>query len=77
MQLILSLCVSKKIGNFIRVSVEVGDYKKNRADWLENLAMQTKEQAIAEKLITTYDVSIDVLVKRISKEIEKGMISIP
>ncbi|HBG93422.1 MAG: hypothetical protein A2X54_07730 [Nitrospirae bacterium GWF2_44_13] len=33
--------------------------------------------AIAEKLITTYDVSIDVLVKRISKEIEKGMISIP
>ena len=45
LQLILSLCVSKKIGNFIRVSVEVGDYKKNRADWLESLAIQTKEQA--------------------------------
>jgi len=32
--------------------------------------------AIAEKLITKYDVSIDVLVKRISKEIERGMVSI-
>lgn len=49
LQLILSLCVSKKIGSFIRVSVEVGDYKKNRADWLESLAIQTKEQALAEK----------------------------
>ncbi len=48
LQLILSLCVSKKVGEFIRVSVEVGDYKKNRSDWLENLAMQTKQQAIAE-----------------------------
>ncbi len=49
LQLILSLAVSKKIGRFIRVSVEIGDYKKNRTQWLENLAMQTKEQALAEK----------------------------
>lgn len=33
--------------------------------------------AIASKLIKTYDVSRDVLIKRIEKEIEKGMFSIP
>ncbi len=49
LQLILSLCVSKKIGHFVRVSVEVGDYKKNRTDWLENLAMQTKEKVLLDK----------------------------
>lgn len=49
LQLILSLCVSKKIDKFVRVSVEVGDYKKNRTDWLENLAVQTKQQAITER----------------------------
>ena len=49
LQLILSLCVSKKIGRFVRISVEVGDYKKNRTDWLENLAMQTKEKVLTEK----------------------------
>jgi len=49
LQLILSLCVSKKIGRFVRVSVEVGDYKKNRTDWLETLAMQTKEKVLQEK----------------------------
>ena len=32
--------------------------------------------AIANKLVKTYDVSRDVLVKRISKEIEKGILSI-
>lgn len=48
LQLVLSLCVSKKLGEFVRVSLEVGDYKKNRTDWLETLASQTKERAIAE-----------------------------
>ena len=48
LQLVLSLCVSKKLGEFKRVSVEVGDYKKNREEWLRNLATQTKERAIAE-----------------------------
>jgi hypothetical protein len=32
--------------------------------------------AIANKLVKTYDVSRDVLVKRISKEIEKGFLAI-
>lgn len=33
--------------------------------------------AVANKLIKTYDVSIDVLIKRISKEIEKGIFTVP
>lgn len=49
LQLITSLCVSKKIGRFVRISVEVGEYKRNRTDWLEHLAMQAKEQALAEQ----------------------------
>ena len=49
LQLIVSLCVSKKIGRFIRISIEIGDYKRNRTEWLENLARQTKEKAILEK----------------------------
>lgn len=48
LQLILSLCISKKIDNFVRVSIEVGDYKKNRTGWLETLAIQAKERALQE-----------------------------
>jgi spoIIIJ-associated protein len=47
-QLILSLMLAKKLGEFKRVSVEVGDYKKNRSDYLKNLAAQTKERALSE-----------------------------
>lgn len=48
-QLILTLCISRKLGRFVRVSLEVGDYKKNRTGWIENLALSAKEQAIVEK----------------------------
>ncbi len=48
LQLILSLIVAKQIGRFVRISVEVGDYKKNRTDWLEQLAKQTKERVLME-----------------------------
>ncbi len=48
LQLILSLMISRKIGRFIRTSVEVGDYKKNRTEYLEKLAEQTKEKVLAE-----------------------------
>ncbi len=48
LQLILSLCVSKELGVFTRVSLEVGDYKKNRVEWLESLAGQTKERVLLE-----------------------------
>lgn len=49
LQLILSLCVSKKIGRFIRFSVDVGDYKKNRTSWLKGLAASAKERTMSEK----------------------------
>ena len=48
LQLILSLAVAKKIGRFVRVSIEVDGYKKNRTEYLHNLAMQIKEKALAE-----------------------------
>ncbi len=47
-QLVLSLMVAKKLGEFKRVNVEVGDYKKNRSDYLKNLASDSKEKAISE-----------------------------
>lgn len=47
-QLLLSLMVSKKVGRFIRLSAEVGDYKKNRSEYLSNLAQQTKERVLEE-----------------------------
>lgn len=49
LQLVLSLCIAKELGKFRQVSVEVGDYKKNRIDWLKNLAMATKERVAMEK----------------------------
>lgn len=48
LQIISSLCVSKKLGEFKRVSIEVGDYKKNREDWLKNIALETKERVLSE-----------------------------
>ena len=49
LQLILALSLAKKTGTFTRVSVDVGDYKKNRTEYLENLARQTKEKVLAEQ----------------------------
>jgi len=48
LQLIMSLCVSKKLDRFLRVSIEVGDYKKNRTEWLRNLADEAKERAVSQ-----------------------------
>lgn len=48
LQLIASLCVSKKIGKFVHVSIEVGDYKKNREEFLIGLANRTKEKVVFE-----------------------------
>jgi spoIIIJ-associated protein len=48
LQLILSLAIAKKLGRFVRVSIEVDGYKKNRTEYLHNLAMQVKEKALAE-----------------------------
>lgn len=49
LQTVISMCVTKKLGEFKRISVEVGDYKKNREDWLKSLAAETKEKVLAEK----------------------------
>ncbi|MBI2621242.1 MAG: KH domain-containing protein [Candidatus Levybacteria bacterium] len=49
LQLIISLMLAKKLGEFKRVSIEVGDYKKNRSDYLKNLAAQTKERVVRER----------------------------
>ncbi len=48
LQLILSLTIAKKLGRFVRVSIEVDDYKKNRTEYLHNLAIQIKDKALAE-----------------------------
>jgi spoIIIJ-associated protein len=48
LQLVLALYLAKKTGAFKRVSIEVGDYKKNRSEWLEKLASDAKERAISE-----------------------------
>jgi spoIIIJ-associated protein len=48
LQLILSLCVARTIGRFIRISVDVGDYKKNRTEFLKSLAGETKARVLAE-----------------------------
>lgn len=49
LQLILSLCVSKELGRFVRVSVEVGDYKKQRTDYLSQLAQSAKERVLVQQ----------------------------
>jgi spoIIIJ-associated protein len=49
LQIVLSLILAKETGEFKRVSIEVGDYKKNREQWLEKLALDAKEKALFGK----------------------------
>lgn len=48
LQLLVSLLIAKETGGFKRVHLEVGDYKRNRSDYLKNLAEQTKQRVLAE-----------------------------
>ncbi|HEX8932218.1 MAG TPA: R3H domain-containing nucleic acid-binding protein [Patescibacteria group bacterium] len=48
LQLTLSLAIAKQLGRFIRVSLEVDGYKKNRIEYLQNLAEQVKDKALNE-----------------------------
>ena len=48
LQLVLSLCIARNLRRFVRISIDVGDYKKNRTDFLKTLAMETKERVLAE-----------------------------
>ncbi len=49
LQIIMSLVLSNKLGEYKRVSIEVGDYKKNRSEYLTNLTLETKERVLSEK----------------------------
>lgn len=49
LQLILSLMLARELGEFVRVSLEIGDYRKNREDYLQHLVDQTKERVLAEQ----------------------------
>src|SRR5438874_10395411 len=49
LQLILSLAVAKKLERFIRLSIEVDDYKKSRTEYLQKLALSAKEKALSEQ----------------------------
>ena len=49
LQLILALILAKETGEFKRVSLEVGDYKKNRTEYLEKLALDFKERALSSQ----------------------------
>lgn len=48
LQLVLSLCIARALGRFVRISIDVGDYKKNRTEVLKALAQETKERVLAE-----------------------------
>jgi spoIIIJ-associated protein len=48
LQLVLSLCVARTLGRFVRISIDVGDYKKNRTEFLKALADETKNRVLAE-----------------------------
>jgi spoIIIJ-associated protein len=48
LQTMLGVMITKQIGRFVRISVEVDGYKKNRTEYLEKLAQQAKERALTE-----------------------------
>lgn len=48
LQLVISLAVAKQTGEFLHISLEVGDYKKNRTEWLHQTVADMKERALSE-----------------------------
>jgi spoIIIJ-associated protein len=44
----LSLCVARALGRFVRISIDVGDYKKNRTEMLKALVAETKARVLSE-----------------------------
>jgi len=48
LQLVMSLCVARALGRFVRISIDVGDYKKNRTEILKALASETKARVLSE-----------------------------
>lgn len=47
LQLVLSLVVAKELGEFVRVALEVGDYRKSREEYLRSIASSSKEKALS------------------------------
>lgn len=48
LQLVLSIAISKKLDKFLRISLEVGDYKKNREEWLRSTALDAKDRVMSQ-----------------------------
>ena len=48
LQLVTSLLVAKKLGRFVRISIEVDGYKKTRTEYLQKLASDARERAISD-----------------------------
>lgn len=49
LQLILSLVTAKELGEFVRIALEVGDWRKSREEYLRGLAVSSKEKALTEE----------------------------
>jgi len=48
LQLVTALVVARKLGRFVRISIEVDGYKQHRVEYLEKLAIDAKERALSE-----------------------------
>lgn len=47
LELVLSLIVAKKAGEFKRITLEVGNYRQEREEYLRNLALKFKEEVVS------------------------------
>lgn len=53
LQHILTLIVTKKAGEFVRLIVEIGDYRKQREEYLRNLAEKLKQEVVSNSIERT------------------------
>lgn len=47
LEFILTLILAKKLGEFKRITIEVGDYRREREDYLKDLAGRLREDVIS------------------------------
>lgn len=48
LEFIIALIIAKKTGEFKRIILEIGDYRKEREDYLKNLATRLKEEVLEQ-----------------------------
>lgn len=48
LQLVLSLCIAKELDRFVRITLEVGDWRKSRTSWLQDIAEDAKVKALSQ-----------------------------